>query len=241
MARTGIAANTTPERSLRLERIDALAALAGGTTHELNNIFATVLMSLTVFRGGCKDAASLALLDSVEETARRGLLVTRQMQWLARATESEPVLFQPRFLLSDLQSLFAASFPSSLLIITDYTPDLSLLRGDPLLVYQLLLALVLEAAEDLGGAGTLTLAARNQELPMAREGLAQGSYVVVEVRIEPAASDGNAPVWSAGHHAVAAEPLILATGAVVEAAPGLARGRRLYLRAAQVEKTDESS
>jgi hypothetical protein len=151
-------------RRLRLGRLESLAALAGGVTHELSNLAASVMMSVQLLEPSCQQAADRQVLASLDELARRLQHAGRQLHWLARGVGGEPTVFQAQYLLTDLQKLARAAFPSSIAVVTRYPPDLWPLAGDPLIVFQLLLALCLEARGHLTGAGTLVLAAANEEL-----------------------------------------------------------------------------
>src|ERR1700730_13215285 len=84
---------------LRGGRLRSLTALAASAAHELNNLLATVLMGVELLRQTCREAPERGVLSTLEETARRGLHTTRQLQWLARGAEGEAALFQPRFLI----------------------------------------------------------------------------------------------------------------------------------------------
>jgi signal transduction histidine kinase len=158
------AKSPTDSRRLRLGRLESLAALAGGISHELSNLAASVLMSAQVFEGSCQDEASRQVLASLDELARRLQHAGRQLHWLARGVAGEPTIFQPQYLLADLQKLARVAFPPSITVITRYPPDLWPLAGEPLLVFQLLLALCLEARDHLPAGGTLVLEARNEEI-----------------------------------------------------------------------------
>jgi hypothetical protein len=158
------AKSATDSRRLRLGRLESLAALAGGISHELSNLAASVLMSAQVFEGSCQDEASRQVLASLDELARRLEHAGRQLHWLARGVAGEPTVFQPQYLLADIQKLARVAFPPSVTVITRYPPDLWPLAGEPLLVFQLLLALCLEARDHLPAGGTLVLEARNEEI-----------------------------------------------------------------------------
>lgn len=158
------APSATDSRRLRLGRLESLAALAGGISHELSNLAASVLMSAHLFEGCCHDDASRQVLASLDELARRIQHAGRQLHWLARGVAGEPTVFQPQYLLADLQKLACVAFPPSVTVITRYPPDLWPLAGEPLLVFQLLLALCLEARDHLPAGGNLILAARNEEI-----------------------------------------------------------------------------
>jgi two-component system cell cycle sensor histidine kinase/response regulator CckA len=165
--RAGAAERREP---LRMGRLESFAALAGGAMHEMSNLLATVLMSVEILRGDFRAASEREVLAALEQITRRGLGVTRQLQWLAGGVECAPTLFQPRFLIADLQVLVGATFPRSLVVTTSYTQDLWLLQGDPLLLYQSLLDLLLDARNSLAGNGEIELAARNERLDLGAGG-----------------------------------------------------------------------
>lgn len=151
------------DRRLRLDRLESLAALAGGITHEMGNLAASVTLSAQLLETCCSEPADRQVLASLDELARRLLHAGRQLHWLARGVAGEPTVFQPQYLLSDLQKLARVAFPASITVITRYPADLWPLAGDPLVAYQLLLALCREARDHLPAGGTLLLAARNEE------------------------------------------------------------------------------
>jgi signal transduction histidine kinase len=155
--------HATPSESSRLRagRLECFAALAGGAAHEMSNLMATVLMSVDVLRDDRSSPAAREVLAALELTTRRGLGVIRQLHQLASGMNGFSTLFQPRFLLSDLQALASSTFSPSIVVIVGYPPDLWVLDGDPLLLYQALLDRLLVARDALGGSGTVELAVRN--------------------------------------------------------------------------------
>jgi nitrogen-specific signal transduction histidine kinase len=179
---------------LRLGRLESLSALAGGVTHELSNLAASVMMSVQLLEPSCREPADRQILASLDELAQRLQQAGRQLHWLARGIAGETTVFQPQYLLTDLQRLARVAFPAPITVVTRYPPDLWPVAGDPLIVYQLLLDLCLEAGGWLRGAGTLVLAAGNQELAGAAGGgeRRRGRYVVLAAIAEaPAALDAG--------------------------------------------------
>jgi hypothetical protein len=205
---------------LRGERLRCFTALAAGAAHELNNLLATVLMGVELLRQACQEAPERGVLSTVEETARRGLHTTRQLQWLARGAEGEAALFQPRFLIADLQRLMRATSPETLVVVTEYPADLWLLEGDPLAFYHLLLALLLEGREALGGNGTLTVSARNEDLAAGPAG--PGARRVVELIVSAAAAPA-----AGGGKPVPPLPIVPRDGARCEALARAAGGHSI--------------
>jgi hypothetical protein len=235
-------------RGLRLGRLESLAALAGGITHELSNLAASVVMSVQLLEPCLETPADRQVLTSLDELARQLQHAGRQLQWLARGVSGEAIVFQAQYLLSDLQKLSRAAFPSSVEVVTRYPPDLWPLSGDPLVVYQLLLSLCLEAREHLVEGGTLLVAARNQvvdgiSIP-SRAGAAPGRYVLLEALAEDDPFAGRRAVVRgapAGRRRRAAagrarRAARAAGGFTAPLPPGAqGRGRRAYLPAAPDE------
>ncbi len=162
--RPAAAAAAAESSRLRAGRMDCFAALAGGATHEMSNLMATVLMTVEILRGDAQSPAALEVLAALEHTTRRGLGVIRQLHLLADGMNASPTLFQPRFLVSDLQGLVSSTFPRSIVVTVSYPPELWLLEGDPLLLYQGLLDRLLAARDPLGGGGAIDLAVSNEWL-----------------------------------------------------------------------------
>jgi hypothetical protein len=252
-------------RRLRLGRLETLSALAGGVTHEMSNLAASVMMSVQLLEPSCQQPVDRQVLASLEELSHRLQHAGRQLHWLARGIDGEPTLFQPQYLLSDLQRLARIAFPAEIAVITRYPPDLWPLAADPLVVYQLLLALCLEARYQLNGAGTLVLGAGNQE-PAHPEGLAgaaaadaagagadtagagagnrrAGRFVVLEGFAEaeaapqPEPAAGAAALASARRAAAHAKRAAAAAGGFTAPLPAgsTGRGRRAYLPAAPLD------
>jgi hypothetical protein len=197
---------------LRVGRLESLSALAGGVTHEMSNLAASVMMSVQLLEPSCQHAADRQVLASLDELAHRLQHAGRQLHWLARGITGEATVFQPQYLLTDLQRLARVAFPSSIAVVTRYPPDLWPLAGDPLIVYQLLVALCVEARNRLPAGGTVVLAASNQELAgpalagherganaaaaCGGEGCS-GRYLALAAIAEAAADQGAAPAADA--------------------------------------------
>jgi CheY-like chemotaxis protein len=149
-------------RLLWAARMECLAALASGLTHSLSNLLASTLMSVEVVLRSNPASEQRQLLTSLQTMTREGLEMVRQVLWIARGVEGEPVVFQAQYLLVELQRLLA-SFMPAVPIITSYPQDLWPLAGDPHRFVQLVLALCQEASRGLPAGAALTLSAENVE------------------------------------------------------------------------------
>jgi two-component system, cell cycle sensor histidine kinase and response regulator CckA len=163
-------------------RGDAVAAIAGGLAHDLNNLLSAVVMLVDTMSGSGATPREQELLDAVGESARRGGGLLRQLGWLCRGAPAEEALFQPRHLLLDLERVLRALLPPGITLVNRFAPDLWLLTGDPVRIYEGFLDLCLAAPT---GTGVLVLAAWNERLDeltsLLHAGLLVGSHIVLEV------------------------------------------------------------
>lgn len=185
------------EQRLQMERqmqqtqkLESLGVLAGGIAHDFNNL-------LTIILGN----ASLALdelpsmspardsLRAIEKTALRAAELCRQM--LAYSGQGRFVIETLRLneLISEMASLFKASLSKKALLNLNLTANLPSLRGDPSQIRQVVMNLVINAAEALGDrGGVVTVSTGVMECcpddltgAYREERLAQGMYVWLEV------------------------------------------------------------
>ena len=139
------------EALLAAGKAEAIAALAGGLAHHLNNLLATALMSLELLAPGGPEETDVR--TGLEDSLRQAVALLRQMLALASSAAGEPVPFQLRSLLTDAQRMLRTALPPGVELVTDYPPDLPLLFGEPAVVHQLLLRLGLGRAGGRGGGG----------------------------------------------------------------------------------------
>lgn len=172
------------------QKLESLGVLAGGIAHDFNNL-------LTIILGN----ASLALdelpslspardsLRAIEKTALRAAELCRQM--LAYSGRGRFVIetIQINELITEMVTLFKASLPKKAQLNLHLAEGLLPLRGDPSQVRQVIMNLVINAAEalsDYGGTVTVStgvLQCRPDELDGAyrEEHLAEGLYIWLEV------------------------------------------------------------
>jgi signal transduction histidine kinase len=91
---------------LQNQRLESIGTLAGGIAHDLNNVFAPIMMAGDLLADKEPDADSSQLLNVIAASARRGAELVRQILLFARGMEGPRVAVNPN-------SLFARSRPSS--------------------------------------------------------------------------------------------------------------------------------
>ena len=174
------------EQLRRTQRIEAIGALSSGIAHDLNNILAPVLMAPALLRLTAKDERERELLALIEQSARRGADVIKQLLTFSRGSGGERVPLQVRHLLKEMQNIVTEMFPREINVRFDTATDLPLVAGDATQLHQVLLNLCVNARDAMPTGGQLTVQTRNIEVtaeqvrlhPLARP----GPHILITVR-----------------------------------------------------------
>ena len=102
-----------------------------------------------------------ALVSTIEESARRGANVVKQVLTFARGIEGERVVIKPSHLIQEMIDIAQKTFPKTIEILSRYPNDLWSIKGDPTQLHQVLLNLSVNARDAMFNGGRLTLAAEN--------------------------------------------------------------------------------
>src|ERR1700726_3263616 len=109
---------------LRAQRLESIGTLASGVAHDLNNILTPILMCAEVLKGGPSREDFPALVSLIEESARRGANVVKQVFTFARGVEGERVVIKPSHLIQEMIDIAQKTFPKTIEILGRYTDDL---------------------------------------------------------------------------------------------------------------------
>jgi len=146
---------------LRAQRLESMGTLANGVAHDLNNILTPILMCTEVLKGDPMEKDLPALISMIEESAKRGANVVKQVLTFARGIEGERVVIKPSHLIQEMIDIAQKTFPKMIEIAGRYPDDLWSIEGDPTQLHQVLLNLSVNARDAMPNGGFLTLGAEN--------------------------------------------------------------------------------
>ena len=173
------------EQFLRSQRMESIGTLASGVAHDLNNIFAPILMAADLLRDLVKSPEDRELIAMLDQGARRGADIVKQLLTFGRGCKGERLALQPRTLLVERAKVIRETFPKNLTLEQHFPESLWAIEADPTQIHQVLLNLCVNARDAMPRGGKLTVAAENlmvdASYAIMNPEAKPGPYVVVQV------------------------------------------------------------
>jgi signal transduction histidine kinase len=170
---------------LREQRLESLGLSVGNIAHDLNNVFAPILLALDVFRSTSREPSTARLVEAIESHASYGAALVRQLLAFARGAEGQHVPTDLRALVNDFTPVIRTALSREIPVEIAIGPDLPVVKADATQLKQVLMNLCLNARDAMPNGGRLTLAVRRLELsapaPSLHPSAAQGCYAVLSV------------------------------------------------------------
>jgi two-component system cell cycle sensor histidine kinase/response regulator CckA len=137
-------------RVQQVQKLETLGTLAGGVAHDFNNLLQAILGNASIIRLHARSSADIhESLEQIEIACQRAGELTNQL--LAYAGKGKFVLEAVDIsqLAIEMSKLLVASLPRKPRLLGQFAPGLPLVDGDPTQLRQVLMNLVINAAESL--------------------------------------------------------------------------------------------
>ena len=173
------------ERAQRTQRLESIGTLAGGVAHDFNNLIFGIKLIASELALNAKDErlrSDLTLIDSITE---RAATLTRSLLGFARLGKhrSAPVAMED--VIEGMRELLVRTLSGVALEFHFAAEDRGVVFGDQAQLEQVVMNLVVNARDALGGRGRVAISTRTVNLtavPLGVTGsLAPGRTVVFEV------------------------------------------------------------
>ncbi|HEX4638857.1 MAG TPA: PAS domain S-box protein [Chthoniobacterales bacterium] len=146
---------------LRTQRLDSIGTLASGVAHDLNNVLTPIIMCSQIVRTAKTEEHRDQAVSMIEESARRGAGIVKQVLTFARGVEGERVPIKPSHLIDEMIDIAKKTFPKTIEISSRYPDDLWTIKADPTQLHQVLMNLCVNARDAMPNGGALVIWAEN--------------------------------------------------------------------------------
>jgi two-component system, chemotaxis family, CheB/CheR fusion protein len=176
--RTEVANKDLQIQLLHAQKMEAIGTLAGGIAHDFNNILGAVIGYSEIVR---EDALSKSVnvqdVDQILQAGHRAKELVQQILTFGRQAQNNPILINPKNIVTEAIKLLRASLPTTIFIKQDINADVGHLVADPIQLHQIVMNLCTNSfhAMEIGG-GTLSISLKNKVL---------GNDDVHELRLQP--------------------------------------------------------
>jgi two-component system, cell cycle sensor histidine kinase and response regulator CckA len=147
---------------LQAQRLESIGTLAGGISHDLNNVLTPIITSAQLLQ---KTQLSIEkeqrLLSIIETSAKRGASLVKQVLSFARGVEGQHRILELKHLLLEIQHIVKETFPKSIEFELNISPEICNVSGDVTQLHQVLMNLVVNARDAMPDGGRLKLRAEN--------------------------------------------------------------------------------
>jgi PAS domain S-box-containing protein len=174
---------------LRAQRLESLGTLASGIAHDFNNILTPILAGtqLIPLRLTHLDSRTQQLLNMMENSAKRGADLVKQILAFASGVEGKQVSLQVRHLLAEVLQVARQTFPKTTIISRDIPEtDIWTVSADPTQLHQVFMNLCVNARDAMPEGGMLSVVVANQLITAADTCLHVdakiGAYVTISIR-----------------------------------------------------------
>ncbi|MEO8428325.1 MAG: response regulator [Verrucomicrobiota bacterium] len=155
---------TFEAHSLRAQRLESIGTLASGISHDLNNIFAPIMMAVPMLRWGLPPEEREKIISTVEASAKRGAELVKQLLSFGRGVEGKRVLIQAKHLVNEMVQIAQQTFPKIISVKSEVPEGIWPVLVDSTQLHQVLLNLCVNARDAMPEGGALLVKLENIRL-----------------------------------------------------------------------------
>jgi two-component system cell cycle sensor histidine kinase/response regulator CckA len=173
------------------QKLESLGVLAGGVAHDFNNLLVGIMGNASLAMEKLPtDSPVQLLLERVVNAGRRATDLTKRMLAYAGRATCDVQIMDLNALVQEMADFAVAAVPRKIALHIHTQRDLPLVQADSSQVQQVIMNLLINAAEAIGDAGgDVTVSTWAEELSASRvarefadQHVAAGQYVCLEVR-----------------------------------------------------------
>jgi signal transduction histidine kinase len=155
----------TQAQLLQAQKMEAIGQLAGGITHDFNNLLTPIGGFAELLLGKAPEGSKQhEYLRQIKIATERAAALTGQLRLFTRQEKGERRSVQLNSVVEETRDLLKRSIPKDIPIELRLEPELWVVEADPSQMSQVLMNLCVNARDAMPDGGTLTLETRNVTL-----------------------------------------------------------------------------
>jgi PAS domain S-box-containing protein len=175
------------EQFRQSQKMEAIGRLAGGMAHDFNNLLTVITgySELLLNRHMDKNDPQFRDVEQIYKAGERASTLTRQLLAFSRQQVIQPEVLDLNNIITDLNKMLRRLVSEDIDLITNLDPLLGHIKADSGQMEQVIMNLVVNAADAMPQGGLLTIATANANVNAAYArryiGLEPGTYVALTV------------------------------------------------------------
>ena len=180
------ALHNTEKQLVQSQKLEAVGRLAGGISHDFNNLLTVILGYSDISRRNLKEGDPLRRnLDEIIKASERAASLTRQLLAFSRKQVMQPKVFDVNTVVSDLEKMLRRMIGEDVELRVSSQPDLGNIKADPVQLEQVIMNLVVNARDAMPKGGKLSIETSNVYLDESyvqeHVSVAPGDYVMLAI------------------------------------------------------------
>lgn len=168
---------------LQSQKMEAVGRLAGGISHDFNNLLTAILGYSQLALNKSVDYPGFTLyLKEIVKSGERAASLTRQLLAFSRKQDINPLNIDLNRLISDMDGMLRPLLGENVERIIKTDSDLPNVRADPRQIEQVIMNLVINARDAMPDGGTLTIQTMPIESSLTDHPITDKTYCRVSIR-----------------------------------------------------------
>jgi signal transduction histidine kinase/ActR/RegA family two-component response regulator len=180
------ALHNTEKQLLQSQKLEAVGRLAGGISHDFNNLLTVILGYSDIMKRNLQEGHPLRRnVEEIVRASERAASLTRQLLAFSRKQVMQPKVFELNTVVTDLEKMLRRMIGEDIELRVSLQSELGNIKADPVQLEQVIMNLVVNARDAMPKGGKLSIETTNVYLDeaYAREhvSVAPGDYVMLAI------------------------------------------------------------
>jgi len=180
------ALQNTEKQLLQSQKLEAVGRLAGGISHDFNNLLTVILGYSDIMKRNLQEGHPLRRnVEEIVRASERAASLTRQLLAFSRKQVMQPKVFDLNTVVTDLEKMLRRMIGEDVELRVSLQSELGNIKADPVQLEQVIMNLVVNARDAMPKGGKLSIETTNVYLDeaYAREhvSVVPGDYVMLAI------------------------------------------------------------